>query len=158
VDSLQNLVIESDWSGRAVWVIGLDGEVRLRDPHSAQQLTDGRIMISDTHNHRIVFVDPNTGSSKSVTEIRERAIHFVLKLPRYAEMGPDGTLVIADAGNNRVLITDLDFSFVWLLSGVPDSPIPWLCFPRWVQQITRDELVVSDHGNHRILHFRRRAH
>jgi hypothetical protein len=37
-DSPQNLVIESDWSGRAAWAIGLDGEVRLRDPHSAQQL------------------------------------------------------------------------------------------------------------------------
>jgi hypothetical protein len=31
-----------------------------------------------------------------------------------------------------------------------------LCLPRWVQPITRDELIVSDHGNHRILHLRRR--
>jgi hypothetical protein len=31
-----------------------------------------------------------------------------------------------------------------------------LCFPRWVQPITRNELIISDHGNHRILHLRRR--
>jgi len=66
-------------------------------------------------------------------------------------------LVIADTGNNRVLVSDLAFSFLDVLSSVPDSPIPYFNFPRWVQPITRDELVVSDHGNHRILHLRRRA-
>lgn len=157
VDSPQNLVIEADWNGRAAWVIGLDSDVVLRDPHSAQQLPDGRIMISDTYNHRIVFVDPRTRLSESITEIRVGATHCQLSLPRYAEFAPDGTLVIADTGNNRVLITDLDFSFLWVLSGIPDSPIPYLCFPRWVQPITRDELIISDHSNHRILHLRRRV-
>lgn len=156
VDSLQNLVIETDWGGRAAWVIGLAGDIVLRDPHSAQQLPDGRVMISDTRNHRIVFVDPKTGSSRSITEIQVGATHCELNLPRYAEVAPDGTLVISDTGNNRVLITDLDFSFLWELSGVPDSPIPYIHFPRWVQPISRDELIISDYGNHRILHLRRR--
>ena len=155
VDSPQNLVIETDWNGRAAWIIGRDSDVALLDPHSAQQLPDGRIMITDTRNHRVVLVDPRTGSSKSITEIRVGAIHCGLSLPRYAEFAPDGTLAIADSGNNRVLITDLDFSFLWVLSGIPDSPIPYLCLPRWVQPITRDELIISDHGNHRVLHLRR---
>jgi hypothetical protein len=72
VDSPQNLVIETDWNGRAAWIIGRDNGVELLDPHSAQQLPDGRIMIADTRNHRIVLVDPTTGSSKSITEIRAR--------------------------------------------------------------------------------------
>jgi hypothetical protein len=156
VDSPQNLVVETDWNGRAAWVIGLENGVRLADPHSAQQLSDGRIMISDTRNHRIIFVDPGTGSSTSITEVKAGATRCKLCLPRYAEVAPDGTLVIADAGNDRVLITDLDFSFLDILSGIPGSPIPYLRAPRWVQPITRDELIISDHGNHRILHFRRR--
>ena len=156
VDSPQNLVIETDWNGRAAWTIGLESDVVLLDPHSAQQLPDGRIMIADTYNHRVVLVDPRTGSSKSITEIRAGAAHCRLSLPRYAEFAPDGTLAIADSGNNRVLITDLDFSFLWVLSGIPDSPIPYLSLPRWVQPITRNELIISDHGNHRILHLRRR--
>jgi len=156
VDSPQNLVLETDWSGRASWIIGLDGDVALLDPHSAQQLPDGRVMIADTRNHRVVLVDPGNGSSKSITEIHAGAIDGGLRLPRYAEIAPDGTLAIADSGNNRVLITDLDFSFLWVLSGVPDSPIPYLCLPRWVHPITRNELIISDHGNHRILHLQRR--
>jgi len=156
VDSPQNLVIETDWNGGVAWIIGRDRGVALLDPHSAQQLPDGRILIADTRNHRVVLVDPRTGSSQSITEIRAGAAHCELSLPRYAEFAPDGTLAIADSGNNRVLITDLDFSFLWVLSGVPDSPIPYLSLPRWVQPITRDELIISDHGNHRILHLRRR--
>lgn len=156
VDSPQNLVIETDWNGRAAWVIGLDSDIVLSDPHSAQQLPDGRIMISDTYNHRIVFVDPKTGLSESITEIRVGATHCQFSLPRYAELAPDGTLAIADAGNNRVLVTDLDFSFLWVLSDIPDSPISYMRFPRWVQPITRAELIVTDFGNHRILHLRRR--
>jgi hypothetical protein len=155
VDSPQNLVIETDWNGRAAWIIGLDDDVGLLDPHSAQQLPDGRIMIADTRNHRIVLVDPRTGSNVSITEIRAGAIHAELSLPRYAELASDGTLAIADSGNNRVLLTDLDLGFLWELSGVPDSPIPCLSLPRWVQPITRNELIISDHGNHRILHLRR---
>jgi hypothetical protein len=128
VDSPQNLVIETDWNGRAAWIIGLDSDVVLLDPHSAQQLPDGRIMIADTHNHRVVLVDPRTGSSKSITEIRSGAIHCRLSLPRYAELAPDGTLAIADSGNNRVLITDLDFSFLWMLSDIPAPRSPTCAF------------------------------
>jgi hypothetical protein len=157
VDSQQSLVLEADWRGRAAWVIEVANEIRLADPHSAQQLSDGRIMISDTRNHRIVFVDLRTGLSESISEIRAGTTLCRLDRPRYAEVAPDGTLVIADAGNNRVLITDLAFSFLWILSCIPDSPIPYLCAPRWVQPIARDEIVISDYGNHRILHLRRRA-
>ena len=124
VDSPQNLVIETDWNGRAAWIIGRDSDVVLLDPHSAQQLPDGRIMIADTRNHRLVLVNPRTGSSKSITEIRAGAIHCKLSLPRYAEFAPDGTLAIADSGNNRVLITDLEFSFLWCCPAfrTPRSP------------------------------------
>jgi len=163
VDSPQGLVFETDWNGRAAWAIGLDDGITLRDPHSAQQLPDGRILIADTHNNRILFADPRTRKLLSVPEIRSGRIRCELRLPRYAEALSDGTLVIADTGNNRVLVSDLAFSFLDVLSSVPDSPIPvpdspipHFNFPRWVQPITRDELVVSDHGNHRILHLRRR--
>lgn len=157
VDSQQHLVFETDWRGRAAWVIGMSTEIKLADPHSAQQLSDGRIMISDTRNHRIVFVDPKTGSGESISEIRVGATHCRLNLPRYAEVAPDGTLAIADAGNNRVLVTDLNYSFLSVLSEIPESPIPYLRAPRWVQPVTRNEMIISDHGNHRVLHLRRRG-
>lgn len=157
VDSQLHIVFETDWRGKAAWVIGMSTKIKLADPHSAQQLPDGRIMISDTRNHRIVFADPKTGSGESISEIRVGAIRCRLNLPRYAEVAPDGTLAIADAGNNRVLVTDLNYSFLSVLSEIPQSPIPYLRAPRWVQPLTRNEVIISDHGNHRVLHLRRRG-
>jgi hypothetical protein len=155
VDTPQGVVFETDWSGHAFWAVGLDGDITLRDPHSAQQLADGRILIADTYNHRLVFADPRTRAITSVNEISSGGCRLKLSLPRYAEVNADGTLAIVDSGNNRLLVTDLEFSFLDVLTGVLDSPIPHFKFPRWVQPISRGELVISDHGNHRVLHLKR---
>lgn len=156
VDSPQGLVFETDWNGQTAWVIGLESDNALRDPHSAQLLPDGQILIADTHNNRILFVDPRTHKFRSISEIRSGNVRCELRLPRYAEAMPDGTLVIADTGNNRVLITDIGLRSLEILSTVPDSPLPHFGFPRWIQPVSRDELIISDHGNHRIVHLRRR--
>jgi len=154
-DSAANLVFESDWRGNAVWVVGPVAGSTVEDPHSAQMLSDGRIMISDSGNHRILFVDPRTGTSLAMTEFQSRTARYPLSYPRYAEVAEDGTLVVVDSHNNRVLGADLDGNLLWELSRVPRSPLPFLHFPRWAHALSRDEVVVSDHFNHRIVHVRR---
>lgn len=157
VDSAQHFVAETGWDGRAAWVVGRDFGAAIRDPHSAQPLPDGRIMIADRGNDRILFIDPRTGLQDFVAEFRVGDAVWRLNSPRYAGLAPDGTLVIVDTGNNRVLVSNLHRDFVWELSQIPGSPRPWLRLPRWAHAIDRNEIVVSDYSNHRIVHLRRRG-
>jgi hypothetical protein len=59
-----------------------------------------------------------------------------------------------DTANNRVLAANADGQLVWLLSAVPDSPISTLDQPRWAHLLARNEVLICDHYNHRILHLR----
>jgi hypothetical protein len=67
----------------------------------------------------------------------------------------DGVLLIADSDNNRILASTLEGEYLWVLSSIPDSRLSSLDQPRWVHAISTNELVVSDHRHHRILHLRR---
>ena len=156
-DAERNFVVEAAWDGRVRWVIGLNGDLALQDPHSAQMLPDGRVLISDSGNHRLLFVDPATGSAVALSELRSGDAVWRLKAPKYAAQSPDGLLVVADSGNNRVLISNRDSELLREVSHVSGSPISHLQFPRWVDLVSSTEMVVSDHSNHRILHLRRDA-
>jgi hypothetical protein len=67
---------------------------------------------------------------------------------------PDDTMVIVDTDHNRILAANPDGALIWELSGVPDSPLPRLCQPRWAKLVHRYEVVICDHFNHRILHIK----
>ncbi len=75
--------------------------------------------------------------------------------PRYAELTDDGSWLVVDTGNNRVLGADPDGEHAWELSRLPDSPIGWINQPRWARQVAPDELLVTDHLHHRVLHLQR---
>ena len=156
-DSPQNAVFEVDWSGNGYRFVGGDGTVDLSDPHSAQQLGDGRIVICDTGHHRVVFVDDHGACVDSIETIDGES--FVLKMnrPRYVEVIPDGTMVIVDTGNNRVLATTTTGQLLWQISDIPDSPLTRMHQPRWATLVNRNEVVISDHFHHRIVHLRRRG-
>jgi sugar lactone lactonase YvrE len=153
-DSPQDAIFEVDWSGEAHRVVGCAGTVDLSDPHSAQQLDDGRIVICDTGHHRIVFVDERGACVDAIATIDCES--FVLKMnrPRYVEAIPDGTLVIADTGNNRILATTGSGKLLWQISSIPDSPLNRLHQPRWATVVNRNEVVISDHFHHRVIHLR----
>lgn len=78
-----------------------------------------------------------------------------LNLPKYSEVNPDGTLVIVDTGNNRVLAATMAGRLLWDITDLPDSQLPRLYQPRWAALLNRDEVVISDHFHHRIVHVRR---
>jgi len=156
-DAAQNLVLESGWDGCVVWTIGGESDIELNDPHCARLIPDGRILISDTGHHRILFVNPETREAQSITNYAFDGKEFRLTYPRYSDYAGNGILAIADTFNNRVLAMEPGGSVRWMHSCVPDSPIPNLQQPRWVHLIDSDEVVISDHFNHRIVHMRRRA-
>ncbi len=154
-DSPQDVVLEVDWSGHVHRVIGGDGTVDLADPHSAQQLDDGRFVICDTGHHRVLFVDEQGMCVDSFETIDGGPFVLRMNRPRYLEVIPDGTMVIVDTGHNRVLATTLSGQLIWKISDLPGSPLPRLYQPRWATLVNRDEVVISDHFHHRVVHLRR---
>ncbi len=154
-DSPQDAVFEVDWSGEIHRMIGGDGKVDLADPHSAQQLDDGRLVICDTGHHRSLFIDERGECVDSIETIDGGSFVLTMNRPRYLEVIPDGTMVIVDTGNNRVLAVTTNGQLIWEISDIPDSPINCLHQPRWATLVNRDEVVISDHFHHRVIHLRR---
>jgi hypothetical protein len=155
-DSSLDIVAEVDWSGRVHRLLGGDPPTELDDPHSVQLLDDGRLLICDSGNSRIVWVGADGRIERELTALSSGSCHSLLNRPRFAEVSLDSTLLIVDSGNNRVLASNLDGELIWELSELPESPVSYLDQPRWAQLLSRDEVVVSDHSNHRVVHLKHR--
>ena len=155
-DPVMDVVAEVDWSGRIHRQVGLAGPTRLADPHSVQDLDDGCLLICDTGNSRVIRVDAGGKIVEQLTSLFSGPHRSRLHRPRYAEQGADGTLLIVDSANNRVLAAGPGGELLWELSAIPGSPIPHFDQPRWAQLVSRNELFVSDHSNHRVVHLKRR--
>ena len=155
VDASCDLVAVVDWRGQVLWAAGRGNGPDLSDPHSAQRLDDGSIVICDTGNSRILRLDRGARVIDERQTLRCGDVRYRFSRPRYAELGSDGSWLVVDTGNNRVLGADPDGDGAWELSRLPDSPIPWFNQPRWARLIDRDELLVTDHLHHRVVHLRR---
>jgi hypothetical protein len=156
-DSALDVVAEVDWSGRVHRLLGGDPPTQLDDPHTVQLLDDGQLLICDSGNSRLIWVGADGQIQRELTALSAGPCHSLLNRPRFAEISPDSTLLIVDSGNNRVLASDLGGELIWELSTIPGSPLSRLDQPRWAQLLSRDEVVVSDHSNHRIVHLKYRG-
>ncbi len=156
-DSALDIVAEVEWSGRVHRLLGGDAPTHLDDPHTVQRLDDGQLLVCDSGNSRLVWVGADGRIQRELTRLTAGPCHSLLSRPRFAEISPDGTLLIVDSGNNRVLAADLEGELLWELSEMPDSPVSRFDQPRWAQLLSRDEVVVSDHSNHRVVHLKHRA-
>jgi hypothetical protein len=155
VDASLDFVAVVSWSGQVLWSAGRGSGPDLRDPHSAQRLDDGSILICDTGNSRILRLDRHARIVGERHWLRCGSVHYRFNRPRYAEIADDGSWVVVDTGNNRILGADAQAEHAWELSQLPNSPIGWLNQPRWARLINQDELLVTDHLHHRVLHLRR---
>jgi hypothetical protein len=155
-DSALDIVAEVDWSGRVHRMLGRDSPTHLDDPHTVQLLEDGQLLICDSGNSRLLWVGADGQIRRELSALSAGSCHSLLNRPRYAEISRDSTLLIVDSGNNRILASDLDGELIWEISAIPGSPISRLDQPRWAQLLSRDEVVVSDHSNHRIVHLKHR--
>ena len=157
VDPPANRVIECSWSGEIYRVLGGgDGSVELSDPHSVQPLPDGHVLISDTRNNRIIRLDKKGSVVKIFEAFRSDSGFLRFFRPRHVELAPDGSMVVADSDNNRISAATLNGELLWTLTQIPESPLPYINQPRWVHAPSSDEILISDHHHHRIVHLRRR--
>jgi len=155
-DSALDIVAEVDWNGHVHRLLGGDAPTHLDDPHTVQLLDDGQLLICDSGNSRLVWVGEDGRIRRELTALSAGSCHSLLSRPRFAEISTDSILLIVDSGNNRVLAADLEGELIWELASIPDSPISRFDQPRWAQLLSRDEVVVSDHSNHRVVHLKHR--
>ncbi len=154
-DSPLDAVFEVDWSGQVHRMIGGDALIDLDDPHAAQQLEDGTVVICDTGHDRILFVDQRGKCIDAFETINGGDFFLRMKQPKYVEVIDDGTMVIVDTGNNRVLGSTTSGQLIWEISEISGSPLRHLHQPRWATLVNQDEVLITDHFHHRVVHLRR---
>ena len=84
--------------------LGAKGENpgQLKSPKGVGVTADGRIMVADAGNNRVVFLSP---TGEQIFELTE-AFGLALKAPGCAYEAPGGRIFVCDTGNDRILILD----------------------------------------------------
>ncbi len=78
------------------------GEGQFTNPKGIHVLVDGRLVVADSGNHRVLFL---TAAGEQLLEITEAA-GKPIKAPGCAYQAPDSTIFICDTGNDRLLLLD----------------------------------------------------
>jgi hypothetical protein len=115
-----------------------DGDVRCGDPdilnhqHNPQWLGDGRVLVADSENDRVVELERGAdGRWQPVWEVRQAgAEHF--RWPRDADRLPNGHTLITDSRNNRVLAVNDSGDVVWQQR---TAPLPYDAEVRGVNEL-----------------------
>ncbi len=148
-DPFRHVAIEIDRGGNIVWQFGVADDpskttTRLSSPNSARLIADGRRLIADTRNHRVLLVDDH-GSAEQL-----KLDEVKLSDPAYATELSDGNFLICDTGNRRVVETDPSGHVVWQFENVA-PPQRILSYPRSVEWICEGTYMVADTANDRVV-------
>ena len=123
--------------------------IKLKDIHHVQ-FSENEIIISDTGNNRIVFVNQRN-KIHTLEYVNVCGQQKKLKSPRMAKRIAIGLLIV-DSGNSKVYILDDEFNANVIFChgdgrGLKDT---FLSAPRWAS-FYNDMLFISDTDNHRIV-------
>ena len=158
---------KSSTSG-TIWRIDVSAEtatpvkVDIGRPRGITILSDGRMVLSDYRNHRLLLLDLQTGAVTPLAgngcpgyaDGQGTAAQF--NTPYGMAVRPDGSLVIADWGNHRLRTLTLDGTVGTLagdgLNGMLDGDpaAARFNFPEDVAVDARGAIYISDQANHRI--------
>jgi sugar lactone lactonase YvrE len=152
-DTTNNRIIEVNREGKLVWTSeswrgGLgtlsDGS-RFDYPNDAEETPEGRILISDRNNDRIIEFD------------REGRIFWVydrLQRPHNADRLPNGNTMVADSEANIVKEIDPQGKIVWSYGDGSAKNLHW---PRDADRLPNGNTLIADSKNHRILEVDKRG-
>jgi len=131
-------------------------------PRGLSRLPDGRLVLSDYRNHRVMLLDPQTGALTTLAGngcpgfANGQGTAAQFNVPYGVAVRPDGTIVVADWGNHLLRTVALDGTVATLAgdgaSGMVDGPAAQARFylPQAVAVDGAGAIYVSDQGNHRI--------
>jgi len=167
-DDYQHRIIKVSPSGEAVWVVGVKG----KDSGSFNQPrglvvseAQGRLLVCDSWNHRVVALDLVDGSFKfAFGEVGSGAGQFYG--PQAICVTAAEELIVVDRGNHRLQRFSADGKFkglvgrrgsvveqeIALLYNTPAElfSTPCFLFPSGIASLSSDSVSVLDAGNRRV--------
>ena len=148
-DPARHVAVEIDRAGSVVWQFGEAknpsiGDGHLSTPSSVSELSDGRRLISDTRNHRVLVV----GVDGKYDEVKLHEGN--LSDPTFADALANNNYLICDTGNLRVIEVDRQGRIVWQY-GNPAVSRRYLSYPRSVEVIAPNRYLIADTGHDRVV-------
>ena len=169
------VVVSADGSTIEQFVGGNTGRVlycadpkrtQLKSPFSVAVFPDGRVLIADFANNRVLVVSADGLTIKPFAGTREKIMDFVsdpkltrLDYPMGVGVFPDGRALIADTHNHRVLIVSADGSTIERFAGTgkkgsnldSDPKQTELNSPSRVAVFPDGRVLIADTDNNRVL-------
>ncbi len=148
-DEFHHVALEFRRDGSIAWEFGERGNPggqsgRLSNPKAVRQTEDGRRLIADTRNHRVLCLDTEDGIGLVAPS------DAALCSPSFASATAEGHHLICDAGNGRVVELDRDGGVAWQC-GRQIGRRRWFSFPRSVELTATGAYLVADTANNRIV-------
>jgi hypothetical protein len=148
----------SDHTGGGIFEIDRDGNVLwsfrtgLKWSHNADKQSDGRVVISDTDNDRVVIVN-QAGTILWSSAAVSLSDGTTLNYPNDANLLDSGNLLITDRDNHRVIEITPAGNKVWQfgLTGAPGSGTSRLNGPHNADRLANGNTVIADSNNNRII-------
>jgi hypothetical protein len=148
-DPIRHVAMEIDRTGNVVWQFGETKHPsrridHLSSPGSARRLADGRCVIADSRNHRVLLIDVD-GKAR---EIMPRT--GTLRDPSHADVLRNGNFLICDTGNGRIIELDEQGDIVWQY-GATNVNHRLLSYPRSVEVTATGGYLVADTAHDRVI-------
>ena len=125
-------------------------DMDLTDIHCVQ-FDENEIIITDTGNNRIVFVD-SCNNVRFLDGINTKEGYCKFKSPRMAKRTPCGLLIV-DSGNSKVYLIDDEIkkNVIYCVGKGRGLKRGFFSAPRWAC-FQKNKLFISDTDNHRIVY------
>ena len=147
-DAFYHVAMELDRDGSVTWEFGERGNPAaahcLANPKAATQLPDGRRLIADTRNHRILSLGVDCNPDQILPSRGDWCC------PSSVRMLPGGNYLVCDGGNARVIELAPNGDAVWQY-GRPFVTTRRFSFPRSVEVNAQGAILVADTGNNRVV-------
>ena len=133
---------------------GAAEDVKLNQPQGLFYDAAGRLLVADTHNHRVLIFSPELKLLKAIG--REGNGPGEFSLPADVAVDGRGRLVVVEFGNHRVQILSKDGAPIKTIGGPKaGSEDGQFRRPTKVTVDENDNLIVTDTWNHRLQVFAR---
>ena len=148
-DSMRHVAVEVDRAGNIVWQFGETKHPsrdidHLSSPGSFRRAEDGRSVIADTRNHRVLLLDAEGTNCQMVHH------DGTFRDPLYADLLDNGNCLVCDTGNKRVIELDQQGYIVWDY-GAPVVSRRLLSYPRSVDVNGSGGYLIADTAQDRII-------